>query len=763
MSKYPFVQQYILGRADMKKIVAIVMSIVCVLSFASCGKKEGMQQAEDRTDVTFEGKNIEIEGIEGRIVSYTVKNRKLYVLTDCEGSGDETTSSYHFYSVNPDGNHAQLISSQSSTEENIVSFCVDAAENMIYLFAGADNEEYEVGLVKIDKKGNELSRQNITEMIKDDTILISGIVSDNHGQVALACGKKVYFFDEQLKGTGEVQTQEGYVVDIALTKNGELVCVTDQLDSDEVALKVYLLDAQTRKWGDWINIQIGGNGESDYVIDGLEYDFYYKGRNGIYGYNIGSSTQKELINYDASYMTSADTEGMMCIDKDIFMGKSEEFTDGKMQITLVTYTKKDMTTANEKKEITFGTFRASGDVKSAVAKYNRSNPEYQIVIQEYLDMDEERLLADIATGNGQDIMDLSMFPLSVEQCVSKGLVEDLTPYYEKDTTFHTDNMIDSVKEAMEYDGKLYYVTPSFSLTTIAAKTEDVGNGTGWTVSEFKDFIEKKGKDVDLFDSVDIKGEYLWYFLNNNISDYIDWKNGTCSFDSEDFKYILELCNEKGTKDEENVSDAEIMEGINSMYSRFQDGEYILLQEDSINLDTIQFERKVIDADITYIGFPNKEKQGSYFQFNNKFAISSQSKVKEQAWEFIRTFMSKEYQKSITCDCCMPVFQDMFDSKIKALTATEAYVNEFGETVEPVEEYKREWGDIEVVVGVPTKEDVDVYLDLIHQTKRAGDSDSVVFDIIYEEAESYFKGRKKLDKTIDIIQNRVTTYVNEQKK
>jgi len=747
----------------MKKIVAIVMSIVCILSFASCGKKEGMQQAEDKTDVTFEGKNIEIEGIEGRIVSYTVKNRKLYVLTVCEGNGEETTSSYHFYSFNPDGNHAQLISSQSSTEENIVSFCVDAAENMIYLFAGADNEEYEMGLVKIDKKGNELSRHNITEIIKDDTILISGIVSDNHGQIALACGKKVYFFDEQLKGTGEVQTQEGYVVDIALTKNGELVCVTDQLDSDEVALKVYLLDAQTRKWGDWINIQIGGNGESDYVIDGLEYDFYYKGRNGIYGYNIENSTQTELINYDASYMTSADAEGIMCIDKDMFMGKSEEFADGKMQITMVTYTKKDMTTANEKKEITFGTFRASGDVKSAVAKYNRSNPEYQIVIQEYLDMDEERLLADIATGNGQDIMDLSTFPLSVEQCVSKGLIEDLTPYYEKDTTFHTDNMIDSVKEAMEYDGKLYYVTPSFSLTTIAAKTEDVGNGTGWTVAEFKDFIEKKGKDVDLFDSVDIKGEYLWYFLSNNISDYIDWKNGTCSFDSEDFKYILELCNEKGTKDEENVSDAEIMERVNSMYSRFQDGEYLLLQEDSINLDTIQFERKAIDADITYIGFPNREKQGSYFQFNNKFVISSQSKVKEQAWEFIRTFMSKEYQKSIACDCCMPVFQDMFDSKIKALTATEAYVNEFGETVEPVEEYKREWGDIEVVVGVPTKEDVDVYLDLIHQTKRAGDSDSVVFDIIYEEAESYFKGRKKLDKTIDIIQNRVTTYVNEQKK
>ena len=106
-------------------------------------------------------------------------------------------------------------------------------------------------------------------------------------------------------------------------------------------------------------------------------------------------------------------------------------------------------------------------------------------------MDEERLLADISTGKGQDIIDLSMFPLSVEQCVSKGLIEDLTPYYEKDTEYQTDNMIDSVKKAMEYDGKLYFVTPVFSLTTIAAKTEDVGDSTRWTVEELKKLIEKR--------------------------------------------------------------------------------------------------------------------------------------------------------------------------------------------------------------------------------------------------------------------------------
>lgn len=750
----------------MKKITAFVMTIVCMLSLVSCGKSgnsQVQQQMEDKTDVTFEGKNMELKGVKGTILSYTVKNGTLYVLTNCEADEDQAANPYEFYSLDLDGSNAQCISSQASGKENIVAFCVDSTGNIIYISVSDNSENWNMELFKINNDGKELLRENITKIIPDDTVLISGIVSDSNGVTALACGQKIYFFDEKLQPAGEVQAQEGYVVDIALTKNGGIVCVTDPLNSDEVALKVYLLDAKDRKWGDIINISVGGNGESDYIVDGVQYDFCFKGRNGIYGYDMETKEQTELMDYDASYMTSADAEGMVCADKGIFIGKSEQFVDGKLQCSLVAYAKKDENTVSEKKIITFGTYYANDGVKSAIAKFNRNNPEYQIVIQEYLDMDEERLLADISTGKGQDIIDLSMFPLSVEQCVSKGLIEDLTPYYEKDTEYQTDNMIDSVKKAMEYDGKLYFVTPAFSLTTIAAKTEDVGDSTGWTVEELKKLIEKKGKDVELFNSADTKGEYLWYFLYNNISDYIDWENGTCSFDSEDFKYILELCNEKGMKEEVNVSDSEITEEVNSKYIRFQNGEYVLLQEDSIDLSMIQFERKAIDADITYIGFPNKEKQGSYFQFNNKFAISSQSKVKEQAWEFIRTFMSKEYQRLITCDCCMPIFQDMFDSKLKQLTTTEPYVNEFGETIEPVEEYTMEWGDMEAVIGAPTQEDIDVYLDLIHQTKRCGDSDMVVFNIVYEEAQGYFNGRKKLNKTIDIIQNRVTTYVNEQRK
>ncbi len=106
-------------------------------------------------------------------------------------------------------------------------------------------------------------------------------------------------------------------------------------------------------------------------------------------------------------------------------------------------------------------------------------------------------------------------------------------------------------------------------------------------------------------------------------------------------------------------------------------------------------------------------------------------------------------------------QDMFESKLKEMTATESYVNEFGDVIEPVEEYPMEWGDIEVQMGIPTQEDVNTYMNLINNTKRCQDQDEVICNIIMEEVSSYFKGRKKLDKTVEVIQNRVTTYINEQ--
>ena len=526
-------------------------------------------------------------------------------------------------------------------------------------------------------------------------------------------------------------------------------------------MHVYLLDSEKRQWGAQLPIGLDTDDQEGYILDGMDFDFCYKGRSGICGYTIETGESTELINYDASYMTSADAAGIICADKNVFIGKTENFADGKKQITLVEYTKKDAGKNSEKKTITFGIFYADANIKSTVAKFNRSNPEYEMVIQEYYNMEEERLLADIAAGNAQDIMDLSGFPLSVRQCISQGVIEDLTPYYEKDTLFTADDMLASVKNAIEYDGRLYYVTPDFSLATMAAMADTVGSADGWNVSEFKQMMERQDDNVDLFSMKGTKESYLYTFLYYSLADYINWEEGTVDFDNEDFKYIMELCNEKGLDEEGDETYDEIIEEANSQYDRLKEGKYVLLEQ-RLDLLSIQLLRKAVGKGIVYIGGPNMEREGSYFVFNHKLAISSQSKVKEQAWEFVRSFLLENYQNALADEGCMPVSKKVFDRKIKELTATEPYVNEYGELVQPSEEYVIEYGDLEIEMSVPSKEDVDMYLRVLDKTKHSVDIDGTVLNIIMEEAQGYFKGRKKLDKTIDVIQKRTATYVNEQK-
>lgn len=109
----------------------------------------------------------------------------------------------------------------------------------------------------------------------------------------------------------------------------------------------------------------------------------------------------------------------------------------------------------------------------------------------------------------------------------------------------------------------------------------------------------------------------------------------------------------------------------------------------------------------------------------------------------------------------PTRQDCFDMFIKTRTATEKYTDEFGQEIEP---YNSTWGydDLEVEIKPASQEQVDMYTDLVNSTKKVQDYDESLMEIVQEEAKTYFAGEKSLDETVKIIQNRIETYVNENK-
>ena len=169
-----------------------------------------------------------------------------------------------------------------------------------------------------------------------------------------------------------------------------------------------------------------------------------------------------------------------------------------------------------------------------------------------------------------------------------------------------------------------------------------------------------------------------------------------------------------------------------------------------------------NTDITFIGYPCEDKQGSYFNLNNMLGIYSKSDKKDGAWEFIKTFMTKDYQANGYNIWNVPTNKDAFENYMKTKTTTKPYKDEYGNDIEPLDS---SWGygdDLEVKIGPLSADEEKMYRDLINNTTKISGYNNEIMDIINEEAKNYLNGQKGLDETADIIQNRVTTFVNENR-
>lgn len=60
----------------------------------------------------------------------------------------------------------------------------------------------------------------------------------------------------------------------------------------------------------------------------------------------------------------------------------------------------------------------------------------------------------------------------------------------------------------------------------------------------------------------------------------------------------------------------------------------------------------------------------------------------------------------------------------------------------------------------TAEQETIFREIVANAEKRGGIDSQIEEIVLEEAQSYFSGEKGLEEVIEIIQRRVTTYLNE---
>lgn len=418
----------------------------------------------------------------------------------------------------------------------------------------------------------------------------------------------------------------------------------------------------------------------------------------------------------------------------------------------------------DRKVLTLASLQMVGTFRDAVIKFNRTNPDYRISVTDYSQYGGReaamtRLATEIGAGKMPDILDLYGIPVS--RWAANGLLEDLWPYIDRDPDISRDGLMERVFQAAEIDGKLYQIGQYFWMSTLTGSKSVVGDRMTWTTEDMRRAL--KAMPEDCVPTSDSRNSMLQRLMSLDWSRFVDWDNSTCSFESEEFKLLLEFCADFP----ENTARL----GEQGIY----EGRQMLLSTMISGFEFPQRAKFLLGGDISYVGCPNEWGEvGSSFSFVSSMAMSSACKDKEGAWTFLRTLLLPHNEVEIQAGTYnyFPVNKMDFQ-KAAELAMTPAYeTNRDGMySLDENEERIETWKSAESFDGIAedcwyyatTQEEYDQLMALYNAIDTYSRWDPDLESIIIETAGAYFAGDKSLDETAALIQNRASLYVNEQSK
>ncbi|WP_026665964.1 extracellular solute-binding protein [Butyrivibrio sp. FC2001] len=484
------------------------------------------------------------------------------------------------------------------------------------------------------------------------------------------------------------------------------------------------------------------------------HDFFAVGSEGVYTYNMGDANVSMILNFVDSDINTYGLSNLAAISDEEMVALIPSDDSG---YTLSYLTKVDPKAVGEKQQITLGCNYIDYKVRAQIISFNKKNDKYRIVINDYSKYDSDddysgganRLNTDIVSGNAPDILVLDA-DMPVDSYISKGLFEDMTDYFNNDEELSKIKFMDHVMEAFKTDGKMYKIIPSFYVETVVAPKKDVGDDYTWTIDELEKIVKEKNiEHKNIFGPL-ARDEVFEMALSLAGSQYIDWTTLTCSYNSEAFIHLLEFVNEFPEELEEddyyNDTSAYWRQGL-SLGDRF----YLN------GFSDYNYEKKgTFGEDITTVGFPSDNGSGSALYPNLQLTMNASSKVKDGCWEFMRYFLTDDFQKTI--DDSWPVSMNMMDKLSADAKKKPTYVDENGKEVE----YDDTWyiGETEIIIDPMTDDEINEVINFLNSIDQVGNANEEVTNIIYEEASAYFSGQKTAEEVADIIQSRVQIYVNE---
>ena len=731
----------------MKRLVT-VCTLFLIFILSGCGKKEVKHESYVYIP------HSEVIADDAMVFYSTFRNNKLYYI---EGRLEVGQIVYSLCITDylTEQAHEQELTVYKN--ESIVDICVNTKSEVVLLtiVSSDDFKEYHYALNWLDESGNVYK----TVVLSDETGEIEYInkmetdASDN--VVLIANDRRVLVYDTE--GTCLKNLEHDYeITGIGNNAKGSVVITYVTIEGNQVA-------ALNQKTGEPEKATVVTNhpvGNNAVLSDG-DGNMYIRTDKGLYQYWNGMKDKEEIINWVLNGITSNTIESLSLTSEGDIVVITKTYADTGYEIRCSVFDRKkpeEVTEVNEtgesqdtpngeKEVITIVTY--SQEIEKLAVKFNLLSSRYAVEIRscnvEETDMKDwiARMNADIVAGGIVDMVDTAI--INYAGYADKGILADISGYMEQDESFIEEDYWMNVINAYEYKDGVYAMPLAFETYALFSDGATFDENGELSLSSLKEYLNTHD-NAELFYNMCTPGELLRNLVACGYEDYVDTETGKASFDSKEFKELLEI-SQKYSSTVRKLSSKEKLKNRQILFGRFR----------VFHAPSYQFLKTIFGEDMVFTGFPTKEGHEAVIEAV-ALSICANSGNKDGAWEFIR-FCMEEKQQSVFTTSYSPINRKSYEGMMTRYS-TPAYKEDVnGQKVEVPLMSGGFNGEI-VDIYALTEEEVGEITAWYESLDTAKTYNSDVMDIIQEEASAYFDGNMDVETVASNIQNRVQMLLYE---
>lgn len=375
-----------------------------------------------------------------------------------------------------------------------------------------------------------------------------------------------------------------------------------------------------------------------------------------------------------------------------------------------------------------------------VVSFGRENPAYGIQYQAAYEGEEaDRILMEVVNGKGPDILYLNrrnMEPLQANRAL--GEIGQLI------SQENWDALLPGAIQMGTHEDKLFAIPLSVYARSLLTSRAYWQNDS-WTVEDILSVAEEHQEIEGLF--LDITGaeEYfynLYFMIGMDIKNSPFLKDGSSKFDCQEFRDILMTIKNKTHKAVNNSAAWDRMLPLT-------EGNYLGIECFLTGMKNYCDIYEKMGDNVNLVGYPCDMGSSHYLVDNGMLVINQNAMTKEGIKELVNDLLSLESQKYV--GYAISVRMDIPESQLVYNAAGKNYI----------------WTSpdnkgFQLSAKADGTSYLEEYVEFLKSAVPATFDSDEIFNMVMEEADSYFNSNKDVDQVIDIIQRRVQVYLDERK-